>query len=535
MHFSRKIFRYIAGAALLLSACTKDFQDINTTPGLPVKADIPPLVNGVISTLFLKGQEQTSIHNEYYYPVTQLAWVCGKSGYLIQNGASDIWVDYYNTLQNLNLIQSKLDQFVGDKESMTNVQAITYILRAYKTFRITDQFGDIPYFKAGQAFTNSTDEFRPAYDPQEQIYDSLLTQLMWASKHIVTAAGAKTAAGNAYVSLGNSETFFSSDMTKWQKFCNALLLRYAMQIVEKAPTKATPILQYVLGGQPLIGEGEDVGMWPAKFNGYVLNDSRFWSFTSHKLVRTSKTCWDLMADGTNNAQIFDPRVWLFFETNQAGQWAPYQQGVDPSEGKNPYTDKRDDDITNKDNTAYSFFNYYIIRDIYYQPELFITAAEIHFLKAEAYARGLGVGKDMNMAGTEYVAGIQSSVKFWYDIAHNTNVLHDNWAAVAPPYPSDAQMAAMLANPKVAFTGTDDDKLNKIYAQEWLSFFREPWLAFNLWRRTGRTPREGEPATYANFYRLQYPDRESIDNAANYKAQSDKMGGNSTNVKVWWMK
>ncbi|HEY9261459.1 SusD/RagB family nutrient-binding outer membrane lipoprotein, partial [Chitinophaga sp.] len=212
-----------------------------------------------------------------------------------------------------------------------------------------------------------------------------------------------------------------------------------------------------------------------------------------------------------------------------------QPGSTASDNTNPYQDKRDADFANKDNCVFSPFNYRIVRDIYYQPELFMTAAEVHFLKAEALARGLGVAKNMVTAGTEYAAGITSSVNFWYYIAHNTNVTNDNWSAVAPPSPTSAEMAAFMANPKVAFTGTDDQKLNKIYAQEWLSFFRQPWLAYNLWRRTGRTPRDGNPATYVNFNRLQYPQQESINNTVNYTAQTDHMGGNSTTVKVWWMK
>ena len=36
---------------------------------------------------------------------------------------------------------------------MNNAQAVLNILKAYKTFRVTDQFGDIPYSDAGKAYT----------------------------------------------------------------------------------------------------------------------------------------------------------------------------------------------------------------------------------------------------------------------------------------------------------------------------------------------------------------------------------------------
>ncbi|NIG56381.1 SusD/RagB family nutrient-binding outer membrane lipoprotein [Chitinophaga sp. Cy-1792] len=532
MKFSNKIWLYISGAAMMLGACSKDFQQINTTPFLPVTAATGPLVNGVISTMFLLGQEQAAVHNEWYYPATQLGSIAGSSGYLVQNGANDIWADYYNTLQNLNVIQDQINAYSGDKEEMNNIQAIVYVLRAYKTFRVTDQFGDMPYFNAGKSYSNNAAFFRPVYDGQEKIYDSLLVNLKWASEHIKTG-NAVTAAGKPYASLGASETFFNNNMLLWQKFANSLLLRQAMQMVEKAPATATPYLQYALSGVPLVEDGEDVGMSPVKMV-KVLTDSRFWAFTSHKFLRVSTTVWNMMATNTTTAGIFDPRALLFFETNQAGKWAPLGPGAgtDPS---NPYTDKRDADISNKDNCIYSPFNYYLVRDINYQPEVMLSAAEVHFLKAEANARGLGVTKNMTTAGTEYTAGIKSSVNFWYNIAHNTNVTNDNWAAVAPPNPTDSAMNVLLTNPKVAFTGTDDQLLDKIYAQEWLSYFRQPWLAYNLMRRTGRTPRDGNPSQYVNFNRLQYPQTESIDNEANYKTQVAAMGGNSATVKVWWMK
>ncbi len=99
---------------------------------------------------------------------------------------------------------------------MDNVQSITYILRAYKTLRITDQFGDIPYSEAGLAYTYNTANYRPKYDSQESIYKSLLEQLKWASQHLTTAAA--TPGGKPYQSLGASETLFANNISMWQKF-----------------------------------------------------------------------------------------------------------------------------------------------------------------------------------------------------------------------------------------------------------------------------------------------------------------------------
>ena len=532
MKYIKKIGLFFL-SGLLLFSCTKNFQEINTRPDQPATTAIQPLVNNIISTLILQWQEQASAHNDWYYPATQLAGIVSGSGYVLANAENDIWNDYYSALQNMNNVQNLIDT-VKDKESMNNVQAILYILKAYKTFRVTDQFGDIPYFDAGKAYTGDIKFYRPKYDAQADIYKDLLTNLNWASKNIKTDASPISAAGNAYYSLGNFDTFFKGKMMLWLEFANSLRLRYALQMNEKNPTDAAPIIQDVIGNNlPVIKDGEDVGMWPKQLNGLDMA-SHPWSFNSHKFVRMSTTFWDMVSDGLDSSNIFDPRTYLFVETNQAGQWAPYTIGSTQSDAVNPYKQARDNNYSDKDGCKLSPFNYHIVRDEFYIPELMQTAAEVHFLKAEALARGIGVTKDMNMAQTEYFAGITSSVNFWYSIAQNTNTTGDDWAAVAPSAPTAAQMTAFFANPKVAFTGSDDDKLNKIYAQEWLSYFREPWLAFNLWRRTNRTPREGNPSAFANFYRLPYPGSEPINNTENYNAQISKIGSNGSDVKVWWM-
>ena len=533
----KKIFLYILPGAFILSSCTKDFQDLNASHDKPSSTTIAPLVNGLISTLFLKGQEQASLHNDYYYVSTQLAATTSVSGYVLDNGVNDVWNDYYSTLQNINLIQNKIDA-ATDKESMANIKAILYILRAYKTFRVTDQFGDIPYFNAGKAFSGNAANFRVAYDPQQLIYDSLLNDLKWAVNNINTAASPVTSAGHPYESLGSFDTFFGGNMIKWQKFANSLRLRQAMQMVEKDPTTAAPIIQDVLSGsKPLVEEGEDVAMWPKTLGGYDLW-VRWWSISSGGagFLRMSSTMWNMVSDNNTDAGIFDPRAKLFVEPNQANTWAAYTIGTSTGDNVNAYISGTDP--TNKNGALYSPLNWYLIRDEWYIPEVILSAAEVHFLKAEAYARGLGVGQNLATSETEYKAGITSSVNFWYGIAANTNNVTENWSAVAPAPPTTSQMNALFANPKVAFTGSNDDATKKIYAQEWLSYFRQPWLAFNLWRRTAATPVDpasNPSATFKTFYRLPYAQDEAVNNTDNFNAQLTKIGGNTSDIKVWWMK
>ena len=435
---------------IIFSSCSKNFQELNATHDKPSSTTTGPLVNSVISTLFLTGTEQASVHNDYYYTITQLGATSSISGYVLSNAVTEIWNNYYGSLQNMNLIQDQINA-VSDKESMNNIQAILYTLRAYKTFRVTDQFGDIPYFNAGKAYKGDVANFRVAYDAQQLIYDSLLSDLTWAVKNINTNGGATTSAGNPYVAIGGYDVFLGGDMTKWLKFANSLRLRYAMQMVEKDPTTATPIIQDAISGSaPLIDSGNDVALWPAKLGGYDLW-VRWWSFSSGGagFVRTSSTMWNMVSDNNTNAGIFDPRANLFVETNQAGKWAPYTIGVSTGDAINAYFSPTDS--SQKNNCIYSPFNWFLVRNEWTIPELLMTEAEVHFLKAEAYARGLGVGQSVSTAETEYKAGITSSVNFWFNIANSTDDVSTNWKAVAPQLPTD--LSTLFNNPKVKFTGT----------------------------------------------------------------------------------
>ncbi len=540
MHPSKNIFIYVLSGMFVLASCTKNFQELNATHNEPSSTTIGPVINGIDQSLFMGGTEQGCVHNDYYFPATQLAATTAFSAFVLSNGVNEIWNGYYGTLQNINLAQDMINA-VSDKESMNNIQAVLYILRAYKTFRVTDQFGDIPYFNAGKAYTGNSTNFRVSYDSQQLIYDSLLNDLDWAVKNINTSASPVTASGTPYQSLGSYETVLGNKMVTWQKFANSLRLRYAMQMVEKDPATAAPIiLDAINNSAGLISDGGDIAMWPASLASYDLS-SRWFAYSTGGtgLSRMSSTMWNMVSDDTTTAAIFDPRAALFVETNAAGSWAPYTIGVSQGDNVNAFTNAGGlNGQTVKNGVLYSLPNWYIIRDEWYVPELIMTAAEVHFLKAEAYARGLGVGADLTMAQTEYTAGITSSVNFWYNVAAATNDATEDWAAAAPPPPTPAQMQTLFLNPKVAFTGTTADAVTKIYAQEWLSYFRQPWLAYNLWRRTFNTPvdpNSNPSSTYTTFYRLPYAQDEAVNNTDNYNTQIGKMGGNNSSYKVWWMK
>lgn len=510
-----------------MSSCTKDFEEMNTPWKDAQTADINSLYNGIVASLELGAQEQATA-NTWIYPITQLGTTVGNSNYSMQNASNELWEEYYRDLIGIRQIE-KLISESPDKAKYQNIQAMTTILKAYKTFKITDIFGDIPYSEAGKGDMGPTN-YVPKYDSQKELYESLLNDLKNAVASLSTSAD--------QISLGGSESLFNNDITKWKKFGNSLRLRYALRMNDVNSSAAVPHIQEALT-LPLLENTENVGLTPAVQN--FTGEWREWSFHSGIYLRMGSTAWNMLSNSnaTNGSGIFDPRAKIFFETNVNNQWVAKEQNVATTEAGEPYNRRRDDDWSNKGaGNLLSNFNYYFGRDKNI-PELIITAAEVYFLKAEAAVKGLGRPVSLADAKTQYENGVKSSVNFWVSMAMQSAVWKENKPTAMP---TTSELNTILANPKVAFSTSlsAQDALKLIYAQRWLDNFRQPYDAWALSRQTDATPKSTVSNNlYENEFgkikRLNYAEKEYQFNRQNTLLATN----NQTNseewqkVKVWW--
>lgn len=525
-----KKYFYLLSLSLFLVACTKDFKEINQNPFSPTQTDIGPLFNTVVGSLRLGWNEQFYLHNETLYGITQQAAKAAVAFDNITIGTEEVWKNYYTALAHVREIEKRLDEMDMEEEALNNVRAQLKILLAYKTFRLTDLFGDIPFSEAGRGF-ESLDYTRPKFDSQDDIYHLMLEELKWAEDHINPFPNPETTTGTPYLSFGSFDNLFNGDIRLWRKFANSLRLRHAIRMVEKDPDFAKPIIQEILKNDlPVIEEGEDVVMSPSaqQWNNEGVN----WSFREHEKLRMGSTIWGWLSDNDNKdgSGIFDPRARIFFETNNNNEWVAFPQipppGTPPAGGI-PYEQHRDFNYAIKGAAnIYSPFNYYLVRDEKTIPEIILTAAEVGFLKAEAYLRGLGVEIDESAASGIIYETIVKSISFWQNLVVGSSIWENS-----PPILSSGELYATVNQPQL-YVFDIDNKLEFLYAQRWLDAFRQPWEAFALWRRTGLTPRTGDALAY---YRFAYPPSEATNNPDNWAEQVSKMGGDLPEVKVWWMK
>lgn len=530
------IITAMAFATVILASCTKNFQKENAPYNGPASFTMPQLYTGIGANLDRSADIGNWSAARWLYPITQLGAVYAVSDFSYEEGTS--WSEFYANLPAMNQMIATMTSSPY-AATYTNAIAMVKVLRAYQALELSNLYGDMPYSKAGKAFSGATADLKVPYDKQQAIYLSCLSDLTWAVNNFST--------NSDQVSFGSNEFLLGNDIGKWTAFANSLRLRYALTMYDKDNADAAPIIADAIS-KPLLSDpvADVVGLSQTNIPGISFDidgAGRGFFFHQESRARMGSTLWNLFSDNNNTdgSGIFDLRCQIFFEVNGAGQWVPYPQNpVTPiQDGGDPYNTDRDNNYSgHKDGNLYSDYNYYLGRDGIIGgstgacPELFITPAEVHFLKAEAYARGAGVAQNMATAQTEYEAGVTASLTFWKNMAFNSSVWVVNKPASATPTP--AEISAVLTNPKVAFNSTN--ALSLIYSQEWVDLFRQPWVAWTLMRRTGgATPADtnnpaGYTQNYSSLQRYQYPADEQQLNNANWQAATG--GSDLKSTKIW---
>lgn len=525
---------------LILASCTKDFKEIDTNPHGFTTASDGSLFNGIIESVVLSGNEQFYINNEILYKQSQLAALTKDAWGNYTIGTEDLWKNYYDILPSVRELEKRFDSY-EQTPAIINMKAMLKTVMAYKTFKLTDLFGDIPYSEAGYGFQDLKYLY-PKYDSQRDIYLSLLEDLKWVDENIDPAAKEV----EPFLTFKAFDKLFKGELLAWQKFANSLRLRYAMRMAEKEPDLAGNIIKTIIEEERpvLVGYNftsaalEAACLWPV-ISGFK-NTSLNWSFREHNGLRMGSNIWHQLSenDSADGRGIFDPRTYIFFEVNGDYLWKPFPQVQDattPSAGGIPYKEHRDDagNFNFKgENCNYSSFNYFIIRDENYMPIILMTGAEVHFIKAEAFFRGIGVAMDKDQADIEYMNGLNSSVEWWMGVSQQLRLPVSNLTfGEMVSIPSSLSAASVLNHFGSWNASTEEEKLGFIYTQRWLDAFRQPWEAYAEARRTGMTPREGEPLAH---FRMPYPPSEAQYNTINWSEARTRQGGDEPGVKIWWI-
>ena len=215
----KKLFILFAFAAVLVSCSDKVYEELNTDY---TKSDsIEPSMQLSYAALQLYGDmNYVDVHRLYTYAFTQHLMGCwnttnyGGQHRMDDNEMSRPWNNLYvGAMRNLT---DGINRTQGVPEQ-ANINAAMRILRVYVGSLLTDYYGDIPFSEAGLAYIS--DNSKPAYDKQEDLYPFFFTELKEAAAQFDIKA-------NAII----SDPIFDGDIERWKTFANSLRMRYAMRI-----------------------------------------------------------------------------------------------------------------------------------------------------------------------------------------------------------------------------------------------------------------------------------------------------------------
>jgi len=502
---------------LVLNACTKDFESYNTdSNGISdeqLEADFnsigalyPSIQQAYSNTLPMDvGEFLTGGTFAGYFMVTLPG--SNYTNYDLIDG----WGSFGLFDLGYNSIMSPINDLKrrGAETSAPDFWAVALILKVYGMHKVTDIYGPVPYTDFGQGGTSV------AYDSQDEIYNAFFSELDIASNalkaYISEFPGAKP--------FSKFDNTYNGDYTKWLKFANSLRLRLAMQIVkvnpELAKMQAEKAINLDNGG--VFTSNED-NAFVSGGSSALHNSGLIWS--DHR-VNAAIT--------TYMAGYNDPRLSKYFDPSSIvpGEYVGIRTGGEVgSHG----------DMVTFTSVSSSTFPQTATTE-------FMTAAEVYFLRAEGALRGWNMG-----GGTVqqfYEDGIATSFGQW-EAGDAGTYINDEDSKPAdytdPLFPEQNIAALTTLSIKWDDLATNEEKLERIIVQKWISDFPDGTCAWSTYRRTGYPKlfpavinnSGGTIDTDIQIRRMKYPPAEYVNNPEEVAKGVTLLGGpDNGGTRLWW--
>ncbi|WP_457067075.1 SusD/RagB family nutrient-binding outer membrane lipoprotein [Hymenobacter sp. UYAg731] len=377
---------------------------------------------------------------------------------------------------------------------------IAKLMKAYNFALVTDLWGDVPYSQALQLSSFQ----QPRFDKQEYIYKGN-TELGIQSLFDLVRDGLVDLdkPAGATIPTATDDLIYRGDLSKWKKFGNTLLLKFALQISKKDPTLATAVIKEVLAKGPTNYISDNADDFQLAFGTTVGNQNPFYSYNVTNRPNDQMASKRFI-DSLNLRK--DPRLPRFYTNSPAnalatttdfGLFTGYNNG-------GPGT------IAGVGNR--SVYNTYLVGGSGEAPVRMLTNFQTKFILAEA-AVLLNTGE---VAQTRFTEAIRASMT----------------KAGVDPAVITAYLAAPTSQRYVTLAGTADQQRNQIVSQKWISLLGNGYEAWNDYRRTGYprlqpvdNPSPDSPVIPQRFF---YTLTEIQSNASNVPSPRP-----SLTAPVWW--
>ncbi len=519
----------VAASLLISTGCTHNYVNINTDPIHPTAGNFDYSTLLTSAELISAGNSDANDYEAWrgnlIYSECLIQHLSSVVGYwagdkysLNSSYASALWDETYGPQHPIQNIVSVITNTKGNA-AKTNLYNVARIFRVWIFQRITDLYGDCPYFQAGLGYDSSITS--PVYDKQSVIYPDMLNELQDAASKLDASAD----------QIGAGDILYQGDVTKWKKFAYSEMARIAMRLVKVDPTNAQKWVAAAVAGGTFTSSDDNAiihneSAAPNGAGAQVGNGSGgVLIYNDPAAAHVSKTMVDLLKS-TNDPRLtfiattlVDPTVKTALGDTVAAHQIGMPNGYDLTAGGAFDLATAPGYNAALGQYTYSYVNRYTFARLD-APTFFLTYGETELILADAATRGWVTDVP---AATHYANGVTGSMQ---------------QLVQAGAGPSDALITAYLtANPYDAANG-----IEQANTQYYISTFMDGYEAWNNWKASGFPVLTPVPAYPGNATggtiprRLTYPTTEPGVNPANYSAAVlDLDNGDKLTSRVWWDK
>lgn len=547
---------------LVLLSCTNDFNEINEKPDALTADDV--------SAKFFVTNLQVNLFapNRFPYwrgPLIHADRFAGQHAFGYSNNWWDDGLAYkyhagytnavFGWMSGFNSTLTAFTNFVKEDGTLANDQyyAISLIMKGLYYQLFTDTFGMIPFSEA-----SNPDIVTPVFDTQKDIYKGIISDLDQA----IGLIGNNQRTGTGVNLLQENDLFFDGDLQSWKNLANSLKLRLALRAngAEGDDFSNSAINEAISNGlllneNALLSRDTEISQWASAVYGDIWHNfygGGHWNLAAtmvdilrnnddprlNKYAKPSAGGTIKMNKPTEgeNAALFDKHTEFIFNLlDNSG--AVYSKtvtaegvSIEMEENTNyvgfptrvnakikPYLDtnlfaKPADIVVNKKNEGKPIFPYVVM-----------TAAESHFMIAEAIIKGLSEGD----AQSHYQKGIESAMKLWEV--------------------DDVDIMNFMSTQDISLlNGSTESNLEKVAIQRWLLNYTNGFEAWSIVRDMGypKTLFDGvsDPEIFelgelngAYPQRMRYGSATYNTNGANTEAANSIQGPDVQATKLWWAK
>ena len=545
MKIFNKHIAIVALSAFSLTACIKDFQEVNTNKLQPTDANRGGYSSGGYFNELVQRPIPTGVGvgpaNDYqvvqnmstdnwvgYFSPGRNSWDNGfnQTSYYISNGRANgtfstlitrVMNPYFQIKGQMHNVETVNGKLVYQPKDLTSnaIYQVAQIVKIMGMHRATDLFGPIPYSDMEPG------NVKAKYDSQEKVYRSFLKELEEAVA-VLNQYGANNKV------LQDFDPVYSGDTSKWIRLANSLMLRLAMRVrYADAALSQEYVGKAIAGG--LIENDDQAGK--------LVTSSKY--IFHHSLV-TMLGYGELKMGATIYSYLKgydDPRMAKYFTKS-----TPYGQPLDfyaVRSGLNNTTQAAD------------YKDYSVPTVVQTTPTYWLRASEVQFLLAEAALMNWYTG---DTAENLYKKGIEMSfTENGLTTAQAQAYYNASGVPVKYVDPRDSNYnvdAKSTINKKWSTVTSAEEHLEQIITQKYLANYPNGFESWSEWKRTGY-PRmftaaynlsnvgaQNIDVTGKDFgvRRFPFPQSEFELNAENVTAAKSLLGGpDNSATNVWWDK